>query len=77
VVAKSVYALLKASFERDQTPRGQQLLDLFVKEPDTYRAEITWLIAEKASRSPADFGRKLIALTNRWREDKRPLPQAE
>jgi hypothetical protein len=77
VIAKSVYALLKASFERDQAQKGQQLLDLFVKEPDAYRTELTELIAEKASRSPADFGRKLIALTNRWREYKRPLPSAE
>jgi len=77
VTAKSVYALLKASFERDQTDKGQQLLELFVKEPDAHRTEITELIAKKASHSPADFGRKLIALTNRWREDKRPLPPAE
>ena len=77
VAAKSVYALLKTSFERDQAQKGQQLLDLFVKEPGTYRTRMTELIAEKASHSPADFGRKLIALTNRWREDKRPLPPAE
>ncbi len=77
VAAKSVYSLLKASFERDQAQKGRQLLDLFVKEPDAYRTELTELIAEKASHSPTDFGRKLVALTNRWREDKHPRPPAE
>ena len=74
VTAKSVYALLKTTFERDDRPTGQQLLEQFVKEPDRYQAEIVELVANKASSSPDDLGRKLVALTNRWREDKRPLP---
>jgi hypothetical protein len=75
VAAKSVYALLKSSFERDGGTENQQLLDQFVLEPDRHRTEITRLVAQKASYSD-DFGRKLVALTNRWRNNKRPLPPA-
>jgi hypothetical protein len=74
VTAKSVYALFKTTFERDQTNKGRQLLEEFVKEPGQYQAEMVTLVAEKASHSPDGFGRKLVALTNRWRETKRPLP---
>ncbi len=77
ITAKSVYALFKTSFERDPSQNGRQLLQQFVKEPDPHRAAMIQLIAEKASCEPADFGRKLVALTNRWREDKRPLPPLE
>ena len=76
VTAKSVYALFKTTFEREQTTKGQQLLEQFVKEPGQYQVEMADLVAEKAARSPGDFGRKLVALTNRWREEKRPLPPA-
>jgi hypothetical protein len=76
VTAKSVYALFRTTFERDERLSNQQLLEQFVKEPNQYRAEMETLVAQKASRSPGDFGRKLIALTNRWREEKRPLPPA-
>jgi hypothetical protein len=76
VSAKSVYALLKATFQRDDRPTAQELLEQFVKEPDRYRAEMIELVAQRASSSPNDLGRKLIALTNRWREDKRPGPPA-
>ena len=76
VAAKSVYALLKSSFERDGGAETRQLLDQFVMEPDRHRTAITRLVAQKASYSPGDFGRKLIALTNRWRNNKRPLPPA-
>ena len=76
VTAKSVYALLKTTFERDGGAEHQQLLDQFVLKPDRHRTAITRLVAEKASYSPGDFGHKLIALTNRWRNNKRPLPPA-
>ena len=76
VSAKSVYALLKTTFEREDKPTSQELLEQFVKEPDRYQAEMIELVATKASSSPNDLGRKLVALTNRWREDKRPLPPA-
>ena len=77
VTAKSVYALLKATFERAQDAEGQRTLEQFVKEPDQHQQAIIQIIADRAERSPGDFGRKLVALTNRWREDKRPLPPAE
>ncbi len=74
VKARSVYALLMTSFERDDGNDGQQVLARFIQEPERYRTEIRQLVVEKAARSPDLFGRKLIALTNRWRENKRPLP---
>ena len=76
VSAKSVYALLKTTFEREDKPASRDLLEQFVKEPDHYRQEIIALVAARAASSPNDLGRKLVALTNRWREDKRPLPPA-
>lgn len=76
VTAKSVYALLKTTFERDETLSNRQLLEQYIKEPGQYQAQMEALVSQKASASPGDFGRKLIALTNRWREEKRPLPPA-
>jgi hypothetical protein len=76
VTAKSVYALFKTTFERDEKPSSKQLLEQFVKEPARYQAKLEALVAQKATASPGDLGRKLVALTNRWREDKRPLPPA-
>jgi hypothetical protein len=76
VSAKSVYALLKTTFEREDKPTSQQLLEQFVKEPDRYQAEMIELVATKASSSPNGLGRKLVALTNRWRAVKRPVPPA-
>lgn len=76
VRAKSVYALLKTHFERNGSDEGEQLLEQFVKEPDTHQRQMVDLIATKAAHTPQDLGRKLVALTNRWREEKRPLPPA-
>ena len=76
VSAKSVYALLKTTIEREDKPTSRELLEQFVKEPDRYRADIVALVATKAASAPNDLGRKLVALTNRWREDKRPVPPA-
>jgi len=74
VRAKSVYALLKATFERDGTGRMQIMLENFVKEPEVYRDEMIFLVSTRAEAFSGGFGRKLVALTNRWREEKRPLP---
>ena len=76
VGAKSVYALLKTTFEREQDSKSRDILELFVKEPDKYKKQMLALLATKAENSPHEFGRKLVALTNRWRTDKRPLPPA-
>lgn len=73
VNAKSVYAILKTSFERSEHDHGRQLLEDFVKEPATYRDEIVTLVAQQAKATPNDLGRKLVAISNRWREDKRSL----
>ncbi len=74
IKAKSVYALLAASFARDQERDSRELLAQFVRDPAQHGPAITRLVAERAGCSPNDFGRKLVALTNQWREDKRPLP---
>ena len=74
VRAKSVYALLKATFERDGTGRMQIMLENFVREPEVYRDEMIFLVSARAQAFSGGFGRKLVALTNRWREEKRPLP---
>jgi hypothetical protein len=74
VTAKSVYALLKATFERDGTGQMQIMLDNFCQEPEAFREEIIELVAARAAAYSGGFGRNLVALTNRWREEKRPLP---
>ena len=68
VNAKSVYALLKATFERNGHSRGHQLLEAFLREPDTYRDEIVRLISNEANSAPDALGRKLAAITDRLRE---------
>ena len=77
VRAKSVYALLKATFERDGTGRMQIMLDNFCREPEPFRGEIIELVAARAAAYSGGFGRKLVALTNGWREEKRHLPPEE
>jgi hypothetical protein len=67
VNAKSVYAVLKTTFERNGHDRGRQLLEEFVKKPDAYRDEIVSLVSLEASTAPDDLGRKLVAITNRLR----------
>jgi hypothetical protein len=76
VSAKSIYALLKASVERDQGNDRKQVLDSFVQDPGKHREQIIVVIAQEAINSSDGFGHKLIALTNRWRKDKRSLPTA-
>jgi hypothetical protein len=68
VNAKSVYAVLKTTFERNEHDRGRQLLEDFVKEPDIHRDEIVSLIAQEAGAAPDDLGRKLTAITKRLRK---------
>jgi hypothetical protein len=68
VNAKSVYAVLKTSFERHGHDQGRDLLEEFVKEPDTYRDQIIDLVAVEAGAAPDDLGRKLVAITNRLRK---------
>jgi hypothetical protein len=83
IKAKSVYALLAlsrhdsvrmASFARDQERDSRELLAQFVRDPAQHGPAITRLVAERAGCSPTDLSRKLVALTNQWREDKRLLP---
>lgn len=74
VNAKSVYAVLKTTFEREESDSGRQLLEQFIGEPDRHRNRLVRLVAQKAGATPKDLGHKLIAITNRWREHKRPLP---
>lgn len=68
VNAKSVYAVLKTSFERSDHGQGRQLLEEFVKEPGTYRDQMISLVAQEAGAAPDDLGRKLVAITNRLRK---------
>jgi hypothetical protein len=68
VNAKSVYAVLKTSFERNGHDQGRQLLEDFVKEPDSYRDKLVVLVAQEAGAAPDDLGRKLVAITNRLRK---------
>lgn len=74
VNAKSVYAVLKTSFERDQDGKGKELLEAFVQDSRAYRVQLIELVTQRAIAAPADLGYKLVAITNRWREHKRPLP---
>jgi hypothetical protein len=70
VNAKSVYAVLKTSFERNGHDKGRALLEDFVKEPDIYRDQMIALVAQKASAAPDDLGHKLTAITNRLRNSR-------
>ncbi len=73
VNAKSVYAVLKTSFERNDDDHARQLLEDFVKTPAAYRDQIVALVLNQAAAAPHGLGRKLIAISNRWRVNKRPL----
>lgn len=66
--AKSVYAVLKATFEHDATDQGRTLLEAFIREPNRYRDQLIALVVSRAVATPDDFGRKLMAITNRLYE---------
>lgn len=68
VNAKSVYAVLKTSFERDPDDRSRSLLEAFINEPGRYHAQLLALISSRAVAAPDDLGRKLIAITSRLRD---------
>ncbi len=65
VNAKSVYAVLKTTFERDTDDRGRTLLEAFIREPGRYQAQLLALVSGRAAAAPDDLGRKLIAITSR------------
>jgi len=73
VNAKSVYAVLKADFERDINDKGRALLEAFIREPARYRDQLIALVSARAAAAPDDFGRKLVTITNRLYQDS-PLP---
>jgi len=68
VNAKSVYAVLKTTFERNGHDQGRRLLEDFVKAPDTHHNDLVSLVAREADAAPDDLGRKLVAITNRLRK---------
>ncbi len=74
VNAKSVYAILKTSFERDESDQGRQTLEQFIREPARHHDALVTLVAQRAAQSPQDLGHKLVAISNRWRSDRRALP---
>jgi hypothetical protein len=67
VNAKSVYAVLKTSFERNGHEQGRQLLEDFVSAPEAHRCALISLAACEAGKAPDELGHKLIAITNRLR----------
>jgi hypothetical protein len=70
VNAKSVYAILKTTFERQGHKQGEQLLEDYIREPARYRDQIVALVAQEANAAPESLGHKLVAVANRWRKER-------
>jgi len=59
--AKELYRSIKSRFEKDDDGQALKTLDLFLTEPDLYKAALAELIKRKVEKYP-DFGQEVKRL---------------